>query len=72
MFSLIQLREKRQHFVRQILRRFIARAASLVRSSHRRHDGQLLSTRVRYQIHSLIEDGNLSWAQSLVAPFMRS
>ena len=33
MFSLIQLREKRQHFVRQILRRFIARPHLL--SDHR-------------------------------------
>lgn len=51
---------------------FHSAPASLVRSSHTRHDRQLLSTRVRYQIHSLIEDGNLSWAQSLLAPLMRS
>jgi hypothetical protein len=36
------------------------------------HDEPLLSTRARYPIHSLIEAGNLSWAQSLFAPLMRS
>ena len=72
MFSLIQLREKRQHFVRQILWSFIARPHLL--SDHRTHGTTGNCFRPGYVIrfHSLIEDGNLSWAQSLLAPLMRS
>jgi hypothetical protein len=46
--------------------------AALVRSSCAWHDAPLLSTMARYPIHSLFEGGNLSWAQSLLAPLMRT
>ena len=39
---------------------------ALVRSLCARLGAPPLSTRARYLIHSLIEEGNLSWAQSLV------